>query len=221
MTTPTNPEFDKLKKYADEILDKGHWNAATVVSLATSLAVHVNSFVSLSGSEKKKLVVEVVKEEINEALEESRNAPGDRPGKLSSDELQVLLFFVENALPAVLDSLVAVARGKIDLKKVVPRSWASCFSCCAASAVNAVPPAPVPSSVAVVSSAPPAALELKEEPIPLQSNPLYVGPEEKYVDKQTPQENNNHVVTVVQSVSEESPESAPVVAPVSPAPEKL
>jgi hypothetical protein len=69
----------------------------------------------------------------------STTVQGDRSDILSVEELGTLVFLTEYALPTVLDTVVAVAQGKIDLKKVVPaapKSWASFFYCMAASAVQ-------------------------------------------------------------------------------------
>lgn len=220
--SPANPEFDKLMKVAGQIVHEKNWNASVVIALATSLAVEVNSLASLSGPQKKQLVLDVVAAKIDEAVKASIDLSGS-----PVLESALLAYLVENALPVFLDTLIAVSRGKIDLKKVVPKSWASCFSCFSASAVQVVAAAeavPVP----VPSSQPPAVVESKVDEIPLQSNPLYNKPEpgsvaavvadvvavvseekekekKESVDTETPQQKNTDTVIEVPSAVEVSP----------------
>jgi hypothetical protein len=218
--SPANPEFDKLMKVAGQIVHEKNWNASVVIALATSLAVEVNSLASLSGPQKKQLVLDVVAAKIDEAVKASIDLSGS-----PVLESALLAYLVENALPVFLDTLIAVSRGKIDLKKVVPKSWVSCFSCVSASAVQ-VASVPVPVAVPVLSSQPPAVVESKVDEIPLQSNPLYNKPEpgsvvadvvvdvseekekekeKETVDTEIPQQQNTDTVIEVPSAVEVSP----------------
>jgi hypothetical protein len=222
-SSPATLEFDKLMKTAGQIVHEKNWDASAVISLATSLAVQVNSLTSLSGPQKKQLVLDVVKAKIHETVKTSIDLSGS-PVVQSA----VLDYLVENALPVFLDTLIAVSRGKIDLKKVVPKSWASCFSCFPCLSVASVQVASSPVSVQVVpvlSSQTPAVLDVKVDEIPLQSNPLYkksdpVVPEEKSlpvvkeeekvpVDTEIPQQQSTDTVTEVLGAVEVSPSTLP------------
>lgn len=215
--SPANPEFDKLMKVAGQIVHEKKWDASVVIALATSLAVEVNSLASLSGPQKKQLVLDVVAAKIDEAVKASIDLSGS-----PVLESALLAYLVENALPVFLDTLIAVSRGKIDLKKVVPKSWASCFSCFSASAVQVASAAS--EAVPVPPSQPPAVVESKVDEIPLQSNPLYnkpepgsvaavvadvvaavVSEEKESVDTEIPQQQNTDTVIEVPSAVEVSP----------------
>jgi len=132
MTTslaPTSPEFCKLKNLAQQIVNHKQWDAALIVSLSGSLAAEANKLVDLSGSQKKQLVVDVVKFVLNESVRAS-NAE-------SVEKLKQLVFVVESVLPASLDLAVAAARGKFDLKKT-KRTCFAAFVACLPSLVSAV-----------------------------------------------------------------------------------
>lgn len=218
--SPANPEFDRLMKVAGQIVHEKNWNASVVIALATSLAVEVNSLASLSGPQKKQLVLDVVAAKIDEAVKASIDLSGS-----PVLESALLAYLVENALPVFLDTLIAVSRGKIDLKKVVPKSWASYLFCFSASAVQ-VASVPAAEAVPVLPSQPPAVVESKVDEIPLQSNPLYNKPEpgsvaavvsdvvaavvseekeKESVDTETPQQQNTDTVVEVPSAVEVSP----------------
>lgn len=230
---PINPEFDRLMKIAHELHVKDQkWSVSVLISLATSLAVEVNSVVSLPGSLKKQLVIDVVKALLDEAVKESTEKQGETPGGLSADELKTLVSFAENALPVVLDTLIAVARGKIDLKKIVPQKlswpkWAGCFVCSASSLEKVVMPVvaaevPEPSryslnamEIRVPEMAPAAetnspvalATEMKT-PTPAahqSSTPQPDMSEEKPVETETPPQKNTDTEVEVPSVVEVSP----------------
>ena len=221
--SPANPEFDRLMKVAGQIVHEKKWDASVVIALATSLAVEVNSLASLSGPQKKQLVLDVVAAKIDEAVKASIDLSGSPV--LENFEKVALAYLVENALPVFLDTLIAVSRGKIDLKKVVPKSWASYLFCFSASAVQ-VASVPAAEAVPVLPSQPPAVVESKVDEIPLQSNPLYNKPEpgsvaavvsdvvadvvsevkeKESVDTEIPQQQNTDTVIEVPSAVEVSP----------------
>jgi hypothetical protein len=132
MTTslaPTSPEFCKLKDLAQQLVTHKQWDAALVVSLGGSLAAEANRLVNLSGSQKKQLVLDVVKAVLNESVKASTAE--------SAERLKQLVFVVEGVLPASLDLAVAAARGKFDLKKT-KRTCFAAFVACLPSLVSAV-----------------------------------------------------------------------------------
>lgn len=119
LVSHTSPEFGKLKTVAQQFVSK-KWTVDQVISLGGVLAAEANTFSSLSGSQKKQLVCDVLKEVLNESVKVST----DQLGSVSKEELAQLLFVVDSVLPASLDLAVSAARGKLDLKKAKK----SCFS---------------------------------------------------------------------------------------------
>jgi len=132
MTTslaPTSPEFCKLKDLAQHLVTHKQWDAALIVSVGGSLAAEANKLVNLSGSQKKQLVLDVVKVVLNESVKASTAE--------SAEKLKQLVFVVESVLPASLDLAVAAARGKFDLKKT-KRTCFAAFVACLPSLVSSV-----------------------------------------------------------------------------------
>ena len=125
--SPTSLEFGKLKTVAQALMSQKEWTPAAVVALGGSLAAEVNSLVQLSGSQKKQLVLDVIKAVLLEAVEKTTDLSG---APLASKEfVQSLLFVLESVLPASLDLAVAAARGQIDLKKVKASVFVGFLSC--------------------------------------------------------------------------------------------
>lgn len=121
----TSLEFGKLKDLAKGLMSQKQWDAASLVSLAGSLASEVNKLVSLSGPQKKQLVLDVVKSVFDEAVSK---APSGSP-LASPETVKSLMFVLDFAVPASLDLAVAAARGKLDLKKVKKTAITSCLAC--------------------------------------------------------------------------------------------
>ena len=120
-----NPEFDRLKSVAQALMSQKQWDGASLVALAGSLAGEVNKLVSLSGSQKKQLVLDVLKSQFQEAVEK---APPSSP-LASPETVKSLTFVLDFAVPASLDLAVAAARGQLDLKKVKKTMLAGIFVC--------------------------------------------------------------------------------------------
>ena len=121
MTAPTSLEFCRLKKIAQEVISHKQLDASLMISLGGSLAVEANTIVHLSGSQKKQLVLDVVRAVMIESVGASTAE--------SEEKLKQLQFVAESVLPASLDLAVAAARGKLDLKKVKRTCFAAFLSC--------------------------------------------------------------------------------------------
>lgn len=119
-----NPEFDKLKTVAQQYVSK-KWTVDQVISLGGVLAAEANKFSSLSGSQKKQLVCDVLRDVLNESVKVST----DQLAPVSKEELAQLLFVVDSVLPASLDLAISAARGKLDLKKVKKTCFSSLLLC--------------------------------------------------------------------------------------------
>jgi hypothetical protein len=118
---PTSPEFCKLKVLAQKVVSHTQWDAPLMISLGGSLAAEANTMANLSGSQKKQLVLDVVKAVMIESVGASTAE--------SEEKLKQLQFVAENVLPASLDLAVAAARGKFDLKKTKRTCFAAFLSC--------------------------------------------------------------------------------------------
>lgn len=201
-----NPEFDRLKSVAQSLMSQKQWDAASLVSLAGSLAGEVNKLTSLSGSQKKQLVLDVVKAVFQEAVEKaSPSSPLGLPETVKS-----LNFVLDFAVPASLDLAVAAARGQLDLKKVKKTAIAGCLACLPfllkAGGVSAAQTKVIESVVRnVVAEPQPAALEDKPNPKPESS-------EEKSAETETPPRKNSLAAGVVIRVPEATPQSENQIA---------
>jgi hypothetical protein len=192
MTTslaPTSPEFCKLKELAQQVICHKQWDAALIVSLGGSLAVEANKLLTLSGPQKKQLVLDVVKAVLNESV------------TASTAELKQLQFVVESVLPASLDLAVAAARGKFDLKKT-KRTCFAAFVACLPSLVSAAGGSKqqadlvVRSVEAVAEKVDPDLEEKKPEGSFEQSNPLVETQKETPENMQTPPPQTNPEVVL-------------------------
>ena len=120
-----SPEFGKLKKIAQDTVSGRKWTVDFVIALGGTLAAEVNRFSSLSGSQKKQLVCDVVKEVLQESVKVSTAGSV----LVSKEDAEKLLFVVDSVLPASLDLAVAAARGKFDLKKTKKTCFSSLLLC--------------------------------------------------------------------------------------------
>jgi hypothetical protein len=120
-----SPEFGILKKIAQDAVIGRKFSADLVISLGGTLAAEANKLSSLSGSQKKQLVCDVVKTVLHESVEKSTAGSA----LVSKDDAEKLLFVVDSVLPASLDLAVAAARGKFDLKKAKKTCFSSLLLC--------------------------------------------------------------------------------------------
>lgn len=202
-----NPEFDRLKSVAQSLMTQKQWDAASLVSLAGSLAGEVNKLTSLSGSQKKQLVLDVVKAVFQEAVEKaSPSSP-----LVSAETVKSLNFVLDFAVPASLDLAVAAARGQLDLKKVKKTAIAGCLACLPfllkAGGVSAAQTKVIESVVKNVVSEPEPAVALENKPSPKTESS-----EEKPAETETPPRKNSLAAGVVIRVPEATPQSENQIA---------
>lgn len=127
--------LEKLVKSArdDFILAKsdGKLDAGEIIQIGMKVAQGLQSFVGLSGAEKKALVLLTLKQGLK--------AAGGLPG-LEGATSEVIMKFEEQAFSAVnaaIDLAVGVAHGKIDLRK--PSAWKACLPFCSAAVAVLLP----------------------------------------------------------------------------------
>ena len=102
----------KLLDGTEESENTSEWLVRKVPYLMAAVE-DVNSVHELSGDEKKRLVVKVICDYINEEEEPWDNAA---------------LYFAQNVLPALIDTLVSVDKHEIRIK--AKRCFSKIFACC-------------------------------------------------------------------------------------------
>lgn len=193
---PTNLEFDRLKSVAQSLMSQKQWDASSLVALAGSLAGEVNKLSSLSGPQKKQLVLDVVKAVFQEAVEKASPASP----LASAETVKSLTFVLDFAVPASLDLAVAAARGQLDLKKVKKTAVAGCLACLPFLMKTAGASAQQTAAVEAVAK------NLVAEPESDKTNPP-VEVKKASDETQTPPRKNSQVAGVVLRVPEATPES--------------
>jgi hypothetical protein len=200
-----NPEFDRLKSVAKALMSQKQWDASSLVALAGSLAGEVNKLTSLSGPQKKQLVLDVVKAVFQEAVEKaSPSSPLGNPETVNS-----LNFVLDFAVPASLDLAVAAARGQLDLKKVKKTAIAGCLACLPfllkKTGVSAEQAKAIESAAKNLVAEPEPAPVVQDDKSKSQTEST----EEKSADTETAQRKNSLSAGVVIRVPEEAPQSEP------------
>jgi hypothetical protein len=206
---PTSPEFDRLKSFARSLMSQKQWDASSLVALGGSLAGEVNKISSLSGPQKKQLVLDVVKSVFQEAVEKASPASP----LASAETVKSLTFVLDFAVPASLDLAVAAARGQLDLKKVKKTAVAGCLACLPFLMKSAGASA---QQAAIVETMVKNAVAEPAEPESDKSNPPpettgEKGKEkekEKADDTETPPRENSHEGGMVLRVPEATPQPA-------------
>ena len=121
-------EVQELVQFIREKTAGRKWDAETCLRVGAELAVKVNGVSNLSGSEKKKLVVDLILEALKEAEEKEKQGKSDTTQITARyDQLEKT---VKDVLPTSLELIVSASRGKLDLKKVKPSvlmRYCSCF----------------------------------------------------------------------------------------------
>lgn len=112
----------------------GNLDASEVIQIAVALSQKVQKLASLSGNEKKSLLLLTLKKGLD-----TSGGVGSLPG-FADASAEVKAAFEEsllNAASAAIDAIILAASGKLDLKK--PANWLACLPACL-SAVNVMLP---------------------------------------------------------------------------------
>ncbi len=127
-------EVEQLLQFIREKTAGRKWDAETCLRVGAELAVKVNAVSNLSGSEKKKLVVDLILQVLKEA--EDKEKAGKSDTTAITERYDRLEKTVKEVLPTSLELIVSASRGKLDLKKVKPSVWMRYFSCFAKGVVT-------------------------------------------------------------------------------------
>lgn len=127
-------EVEELLSFIREKTAGRKWDAETCLRVGAELAVKVNSVSNLTGTEKKKLVVDLILQVLKEAEEKEKQGKSDTTQITARyDQLEKT---VKDVLPTSLELIVSASRGKLDLKKVKPSVWMRYCSCFVKSVVT-------------------------------------------------------------------------------------
>ncbi len=127
-------EVEQLLQLIREKTTGRTWDAETCLRVGAELAVKVNAVSNLSGSEKKKLVVDLILQVLKEAEEKEKQGKSDTTQ--ITEKYDQLEKTVKEVLPTSLELIVSASRGKLDLKKVKPSVWMRYCSCFVKSVVT-------------------------------------------------------------------------------------
>lgn len=127
-------EVEQLLQFIREKTAGRKWDAETCLRVGAELAVKVNAVSNLTGSEKKKLVVDLILQVLKEA--EDKEKAGKSDVTAITERYDRLEKTVKEVLPTSLELIVSASRGKLDLKKVKPSVWMRYCSCFVKSVVT-------------------------------------------------------------------------------------
>lgn len=111
----------------------GNLDASEVIQIAVALSQKVQKLASLSGNEKKSLLLLTLKKGLD-----TSGGVGSLPG-FADASAEVKAAFEEsllNAASAAIDAIILAASGKLDLKK--PANWLACLPACLPACLSAV-----------------------------------------------------------------------------------
>jgi hypothetical protein len=134
MNTPIDDIVKETKAAFVIAKSDGVLDAAEVISIAVDLSQKLQKIASLSGSEKKSLLLHVLKKGLDTSggLE---SLPGFATA--TTEEKQAMENQLLTAASTAIDAIVAAASGKLDLKK--PSSWKACLPLCLSAAQVVLP----------------------------------------------------------------------------------
>lgn len=127
-------EVEQLLQFIREKTAGRKWDAEICLRVGAELAVKVNAVSNLTGSEKKKLVVDLILQVLKEA--EDKEKAGKSDVTAITERYDRLEKTVKEVLPTSLELIVSASRGKLDLKKVKPSVWMRYCSCFVKSVVT-------------------------------------------------------------------------------------
>jgi arginyl-tRNA synthetase len=127
-------EVEQLLQFIREKTVWRKWDAETCLRVGAELAVKVNGVSNLNGSEKKKLIVDLILRVLKEAEDKEKEGKSDTTQ--ITERYDQLEKTVKDVLPTSLELIVSASRGKLDLKKVKPSVWMRYCSCFVKSVVT-------------------------------------------------------------------------------------
>jgi hypothetical protein len=120
-------EVEQLLQFIREKTSGRKWDAETCLRVGAELAVKINGVSNLTGSEKKKLIVDLILQVLKEG--EEKEKVDSKDVSAVTERYDRLEKTVKEVLPTSLELIVSASRGKLDLKKVKPSVWMRYCSC--------------------------------------------------------------------------------------------
>ena len=114
LSLPASESVDRLYESLGRIIKDKKVTTVNIVLIATNLMQIVEQYPNLHGTQKKSLVIHVLKRFAVEHLD----------GEAESS----LLVFIDMFLPSVIDIIIAVDKKEVVVK--IKKGFNSCFSCC-------------------------------------------------------------------------------------------
>lgn len=131
-------DLQELVQLAKEVKGVGEWDTAAIIRVGGALAAKINTLKNLSGGEKQKLVLQIVRKVLDEAANQELAVKDLTKGQLEAIQARYekLKVAVDDVLPASLELAINAARGKMNLKKIKPSIWVKFCSCFAGGVVS-------------------------------------------------------------------------------------
>ncbi len=106
-------QFDEIYSKVLRTIKTKEIQVSNLVTIATSAMTIVQKYPTLTGTEKKNLVIDIIQKII------------DDTNLLPEDQKQTAFLFIRFTLPSLIDTIISVYNREIDLKKI----GQGCVSC--------------------------------------------------------------------------------------------
>jgi hypothetical protein len=113
ISLPSSDTIDKLYESLSHIIGDKKVTTINIVLIATNLMQIVEEYPNLHGTEKKSLVIHVLKRFIVDHLDDKKE--------------HSLLLFIDMFLPSVIDTIISVDKKEVAIK--FKKGLKACFSC--------------------------------------------------------------------------------------------
>jgi hypothetical protein len=123
---------DELVAFVKETQGVLTWDTQSLIRIGGILAVKINAIQGMSGTEKQKLVLQILKLVLTELQQK------EKVNKEAEERYEHLKRMVDEVVPASLELAVSAARGKLNLRKIKPSVWVRYCSCFAETVVSAL-----------------------------------------------------------------------------------
>ena len=111
---PASDVIDRIYTSLSELVKGKKLTTENTIQIAVSLMKIVETYPDLRGSQKKALVLHVLKRFVKDSLDE--------------EEEQALLMFIDLFLPTVIEALISMDKKEIVIK--IKKGFKVCFKCC-------------------------------------------------------------------------------------------
>lgn len=131
-------ELQELVVLAKEVKGVSEWDTAAIIRVGGALAAKVNTLKNISGGEKQKLVLQILRKVLDDSCAKDVATKDLTKDQIAAIEARYgqLKVAVDEVLPASLELAINAARGKLNLKKIKPSVWVKFCSCFAGSVVS-------------------------------------------------------------------------------------